>query len=97
MPLNTYSASALSFCTLTKKKNTLIALEAVFAVPQLFDRSEQVTEQELKLQQDGRQKKNHLCYHLFLHTFDDQIFTVLSLDAVKICLELVHMALMGLS
>lgn len=35
--------------------------------------------------------------HLFLHTFDCQIFTVLSLAAVKMCLELVHMALMGLS
>lgn len=76
LPLNTYATSALSFCTLTKKKiNTLIALETVFSESRL---REQVADQALRKQQGGPYREHFSC-HLFLHTFDNQIFTVLSL------------------
>lgn len=73
-----------------KRRNALIALKTVFPVASC-----------LMCEAQGRCPTNRTYHlsgcHLFLETFDDQIFTVLSLDAVKMCLELVHMAFIGLS
>lgn len=81
--LTTYFTSALSCCLVTKKekKDTPIALETVTSVSHFCGRSEQVTDQWLKLWKNGWQRNRRPTgSHLFLHTFDSQIFTVLSLE-----------------
>lgn len=66
------------------KKDTPIALETVISVSHFCGRSEQVTDQWLKLWKNGWQRNRRPAgSHLFLHTFDSQIFTVLSLETKR--------------